>query len=336
MEIIVAGNAPSKRIEYFVEAGRKLETEVRFLTYGELFDCLPQRRQAVVKLEPWVSSETGFLEYARLNEEYQAALRRLDGVVLPDDVHFLNAPHALLQALDKKETKRILAANALNATPLLGAPHSYEELAGALSDCPRGCFLKPRYGSGAGGVMAIRHRPHPKGWVAYTTLQAVDGVIRNTKRIQRLTKEQEIRPLAETVMRTGAVLEEWIPKEQWQGENYDLRVVCGQTEVQYVVVRCSKGCITNLHLNNKARLWDELALPEEVCRRIFLLCRQAVRAMDLQYAGVDVLIERGTGTPYIIEVNGQGDHIYQDMYAGNSIYAGQIKTIKNRYDHADR
>lgn len=58
--------------------------------------------------------------------------------------------------------------------------------------------------------------------------------------------------------------------------------------------------------------------------------------MDLQYAGVDVLIERGTDIPYIIEVNGQGDHIYQDMYADNSIYTRQIETIKDKYDHADR
>ena len=198
------------------------------------------------------------------------------------------------------------------------------------------CFLKPRYGSGAGGIMAIRYQPRQKKWVVYTTLQKVDGVIHNTKRIHRLTKEQDILPLAEAVMHTGAILEEWIPKEQLQGENYDLRVVCGEEEIDYVVVRCSKGSITNLHLNNNARLWSELPLSENVRQRVYLLCRKAVRTLGLRYAGVDVLIERGTDTPYIIEVNGQGDHIYQDMYAHNSIYTRQIRTIKKKYDHADR
>jgi hypothetical protein len=51
---------------------------------------------------------------------------------------------------------------------------------------------------------------------------------------------------------------------------------------------------------------------------------------------VDVLIERGTDIPYIIEVNGQGDHVYQDMFAHNSIYIQQIKNIKKRYNHANR
>lgn len=89
--------------------------------------------------------------------------------------------------------------------------------------------------------MAIRYQPRQKKWVVYTTLQKVDRVIHNTKRIHRLTKEQDILPLAEAVMHTGAILEEWIPKEQLQGENYDLRVVSGEEEIDYVVVRCSKG-----------------------------------------------------------------------------------------------
>ncbi len=336
MQVIVVSNSPSKRTEYFVEAGRNLQAEVRFLTYEELFNCLPSLRQAVVKLEPWVSSETDFLRYALLSEKYKETLQRLDKIILPGDVYFLNPPHALLQALDKKETKQILSANDLSVTPMLDTPRSFEELVQALSDYGRGCFLKPRYGSGAGGIMAIRYQPRQKKWVVYTTLQKVDGIIHNTKRIHRLTKDQDILPLAEAVMHTGAILEEWIPKEQLQGENYDLRVVCGEEEIDYVVVRCSKESITNLHLNNNARLWSELSLSEDVRQRIYLLCRKAVRTLGLQYAGVDVLIERGTDTPYIIEVNGQGDHIYQDMYAHNSIYTRQIRTIKKKYDHADR
>ena len=169
----------------------------------------------------------------------------MDETALPDDVHFLNPPHALLQALDKKEAKRILSANDLNVTPMLDTPHSFDELAQALSGCSRGCFLKPRYGSGAGGIMAIRYQPRQKKWVVYTTLQKVDRVIHNTKRIHRLTKEQDILPLAEAVMHTGAILEEWIPKEQLQGENYDLRVVSGEEEIDYVVEEL-KGIVSQL------------------------------------------------------------------------------------------
>ena len=313
-----------------------MQTEVRFMTYGELFNRLPQLRQAVIKLEPCVSDETDFQKYALLNQAYKETLQRLGEMRLSDDVCFLNTPHALLRALDKKETKGVLVDRGLRVTPMLPSPHSFDELRELLAGCGRGCFLKPRYGSGAGGIMAVRYQPNRNKWVVYTTLQQVDGVIHNTKRIHRLTTEKEMIPLAEAVMQTEAILEEWIPKEQLQGENYDLRVVCRESEIDYIVVRCSKGSITNLHLNNKAHWWNELSLPEVVRQQIYFQCQEAVQSLDLQYAGVDVLMERGTDIPYIIEVNGQGDHVYQDMFAHNSIYIQQIKNIKKRYNHANR
>ena len=336
MQIIVVSNSLSKRIEYFVEAGKHLQTEVCFMTYEELFSCLPLLRQAVIKLEPCVSDETNFLKYALLNQAYKETLQRLSEMSLPDDVCFLNTPDALLRALDKKETKEVLMDKGLKVTPMLPSPQSFDELRQLLADCGRGCFLKPRYGSGAGGIMAIRYQPNRNKWVVYTTLRQVDGVIHNTKRINRLSVEKEIIPLAEAVIQTEAILEEWIPKAQLQGENYDLRVVCRESEIDYIVVRCSKGSITNLHLNNKAHWWNELSLSEEVRQQIYFQCQEAVQSLDLQYAGVDVLIERGTDIPYIIEVNGQGDHVYQDMFAHNSIYTQQIKNIKKKYNHANR
>lgn len=336
MQIIVVSNSLSKRIEYFVEAGKHLQTEVCFMTYEELFSCLPLLRQAVIKLEPCVSDETDFLKYALLNQAYKETLQRLSEMSLPDDVCFLNTPDALLRALDKKETKEVLMDKGLKVTPMLPSPQSFDELRQLLADCGRGCFLKPRYGSGAGGIMAIRYQPNRNKWVVYTTLRQVDGVIHNTKRINRLSVEKEIIPLAEAVIQTEAILEEWIPKVQLQGENYDLRVVCRESEIDYIVVRCSKGSITNLHLNNKAHWWNELSLSEEVRQQIYFQCQEAVQSLDLQYAGVDVLIERGTDIPYIIEVNGQGDHVYQDMFAYNSIYTQQIKNIKKKYNHANR
>ena len=88
MQIIVVSNSLSKRIEYFIEAGKHLQTEVRFMTYGELFNCLPQLRQAVIKLEPCVSDETNFLKYALLNQAYKETLQRLGEMRLSDDVCF--------------------------------------------------------------------------------------------------------------------------------------------------------------------------------------------------------------------------------------------------------
>ena len=46
---------------------------------------------------------------------YKETLQRLGEMRLSDDVHFLNTPHALLRALDKKETKQVLVDSGLRA-----------------------------------------------------------------------------------------------------------------------------------------------------------------------------------------------------------------------------
>ncbi len=89
-----------------------------------------------------------FLKYALLNQAYKETLQRLGEMRLSDDVCFLNTPHALLRALDKKETKQVLMDRGLKVTPMLPSPRSFDELRELLADCGRGCFLKPRYGSG--------------------------------------------------------------------------------------------------------------------------------------------------------------------------------------------
>ncbi len=330
--IIVVSNRPSRRTEYFQKAARELGVEVRFMTYEELDSRWPYVENAVVKLEPCVDTESDYLRYAQVNAAYRLLLRTLGERPLPEGTRFLNSPAALLLAADKLESKRCLQRAGLRATPLVGTPSSFDELRSQLATCRRGCFLKPRYGSGAGGVMAIRYRADSRSWTVYTALQAVDGRVYNTKRIHRLTQEIDIALLAEAVIQTEALLEEWIPKSEWDGLSYDLRAVCRQNKVDYLVPRCSRGVITNLHLNNHAREWADVPLGFDVRQAVVNQSVQAGQTLGLHYAGIDLLVEKDTDTPYIIEVNGQGDHIYQDMFARNLIYTNQLKELSN---HAD-
>ena len=322
MRILVASN-------YFIKAGRSLGADTCFVTYDELSAVLPDCRDTVVKLEPPVFREADFRKYNLLCEEYRSLLSRLADTDKSESVHFLNEPAAILCALDKVYTQRKLTGVGLKTTPLLSdALSTFDDLAAILCRQKRGGFLKPRYG----GIMAVRYNHRRDEWVAYTTMSWEGGRVCNAKRICRLTNRKEIATLAEEVIRCGAVLEEWMAKEKLEGENYDLRVVCRGDEVDYVVVRCSDGAITNLHLNNKARLFEELSSAPSVREELFCRSITAMKALGLRYAGIDVLIARNTDTPYIIEVNGQGDHIYQDMFTENKIYANQIKTIESLFN----
>lgn len=327
MQVVVVSNYSSRRTEFFCRAGVELGLSVHFMTYEELSERLSDMEDTVIKLEPVVSEESDFLRYARFDKDYREMLRMLGERPLSGSVRFLNTPASLLLAADKLRSKERMQDGGLRVTPLMGIPRSFDELKALLPAGQNGCFLKPRYGSGAGGIMAIRRRDKSPEWVSYTTLQAVDGHIHNTKRIHRLTQEASIALLAEAVIRTEAIMEEWIPKADWDGENYDLRVVSRGTEVDHIVVRCSRGTITNLHLNNRARSWDDLPVSDVVRQAVVSQSIRAGQIVGLHSAGVDLLLEKRSHTPFIVEVNGQGDHIYQDMFARNSIYTNQLKEI---------
>lgn len=330
MRIFVVSNVESRRTAYFIKAGKSLGADIRFLSYTELLACLPALSESVVKLEPFVYNEAGVEAYAGLCTAGRLVLERLEQTQKAAGVRFLNRPRAILQALDKVRCKELLEAAGVPVTPVLAADAAgFERLVPYVTACPRGVFLKPRYGSGAEGVMALRYQAWRDRWVAYTTLCRTESGVYNTKRIHRLTDIAEIRRLAQPVLQAGALVEEWIPKEARGGLNYDLRVVCCGGRAEYTVVRYSRGTITNLHLNNRAGRFDELGLPERVQEEIFRISLAATQATGLHYGGVDVLLEKGSLRPFVIEVNGQGDHIYQDMFAENRIYTRQIETILN-------
>ncbi len=59
-------------------------------------------------------------------------------------------------------------------------------------------------------------------------------------------------------------------------------------------------------------------------REIDRLCASAMEPFEgLSMAGLDILLEKNTLRPLVIEMNGQGDLIYQDIFHENRIYREQ-------------
>ena len=58
---------------------------------------------------------------------------------------------------------------------------AFDDLAAILCRQKRGGFLKPRYGSGAGGIMAVRYNHRRDEWVAYTTMSWEGGRVCNAE-----------------------------------------------------------------------------------------------------------------------------------------------------------
>ena len=144
-----------------------------------------------------------------------------------------------------------------------------------------------------------------------------------------MTGQEAIRELISYLLPLGVMAERWVPKDTVNGMSYDLRVVVQFGAAAHIVVRQSKGSITNLHLNNRAETVEVLSLTKQQYEAIEELCVQAVGLFDgLTYAGVDVLLDKKNKSPYIIEMNGQGDLIYQDIYHENRIYKRQLEMMQ--------
>ncbi len=124
-------------------------------------------------------------------------------------------------------------------------------------------------------------------------------------------------------------MERWYPKAAHNGYTYDLRVVLQEQRIDYILARLSKGPITNLHLNNHPLSMEELNLPARTVESVEELCRMAADCFPgLRCAGIDILLEKGSLKPRIIEMNAQGDLIYQDIYHENIIYRRQAERMK--------
>ncbi len=325
MKLVLIGSKQSKRTEYFKKAANEERAELSVFEWDELETLLQKEdlRGAVVKLDPPSYHTCALEEMEGHLERYQKDLQRLE----VSGARFLNSPSAIRKVLDKRACKSVLQEAGLPVTKMVPADvkNANQLIAWMEHHKAFSVFIKPVFFSGAAGVIAFRLQPRTKKMVAYTSCRWIDGVLMNTKTLYSLEDSKEIMDLLNAVLALDVMIERWYPKSLFQGKSYDLRVLYQFGHITYVVVRQSKGPITNLHLNNQARSIHELGLEPELMEEIATICGKAVNLVPgLLMAGIDILIEKNSRKPYIIEMNGQGDLIYQDIFSDNIIYKEQV------------
>lgn len=334
-KIYLIGTEGSKRKQYFEKAARECQVSVEFVDWQMVGDV--DLTGGVVKIDPPSYATSDLLEMDGQVSAYRSGLQMLER----RDCIFLNTPAAIEGVLNKFSCKKRLSENGIAVTEMItdqvmkaGTPEAGDDVVEQLKELMRrrrvsSVFIKPSYSSGAAGVVAYRKFHGSGKEAAYTSCRIHEGELVNTKRMYRLENREEIRALLRTVFSLGAIVERWHPKDSYRGRSYDLRVVWQFGEVAYIVARQSNGPITNLHLNNSPLDWHELGLTEQTVMEISRLCGDAMKLFPgLSVAGIDILLEKGTLRPRIIEINGQGDLIYQDIYKDNTIYKRQIKEMR--------
>ena len=283
------------------------------------------RRWAVkIDAPEWESS--GLMDLGKLTDRYVEWLNRLSR--LPAGF-FLNDPTDIAEVLDKRRCKERLVQKGVPVTHMYGESFSHsEELFAFMREHRLGqVFVKPLRGSGAAGVAALRYSPGNGRLALYTCAALEEDGIFNTKRMRRM-EGREGAALLDKLLKLDCVVERWYGKETFQGYCYDLRVIVQGGQIDYILPRLSKGPITNLHLNNRSMEFTDLNLDKRTVERISEVCLKAGECYPrVKSIGMDVLLERGSRSPRVIEMNAQGDLLHRDVYGENRIYRRQIRMM---------
>lgn len=336
-KIILIGEPDSKRTEFFIKAAVKQQVIIDFFSWSAWRN--KDMEGGFVKIDPPSFDEYNILNLTEKIKEYQEQLCELEEIGRKKEICFLNPPSAILQLLDKVACKEKLQKHNFPVTTMIGKnPKNFQELKAIMKE--KKCwsiFLKPVYGSGAAGILALSMQPVTGKLAAYTAVCVESNFLLQQKKIRKITNEKEIDEIVNAITSLDTIVERWYPKAGIGKESFDFRVLWQFNRMEYILARKSASPITNLHLNNGAISLEELFHTQEswnhdnVLKEIEKLCQNAMAVFpQVQMAGLDVMLDRKTGKPRIIEMNGQGDLLYQDIYGENLIYTNQIAYMRSR------
>lgn len=341
IQAVLLGNADTKRTEYFRKAAQQVKLSFFFADWND-FEVwkaqLLDGQKRLVKIDPPLWKSCSLEELDSLVCDYIRKLDELSEIAAGGTLHFLNHPQAIKDLLNKRDCKRKLEEAGLAVTKMLAYSTDFssgDAPATQLVEMMRRTgmsqvFIKPVNGSGAAGISAFRIQPKTGRMALYTCAaqHPAHGLI-NTKRLRCFREQKEVFALLNRILNLDCIVERWYAKAQYGEYTYDLRAVVQDGSVEFLLGRLSKGPITNLHLNNHPLEASELEIPEAVLKETACLCEKAMGCFSgLRYAGIDLLLEKNSLHPKIIEMNAQGDLIYQDIFHHNRIYRREAEMMR--------
>jgi hypothetical protein len=268
----------------------------------------------------------------------RAALDRLTVAAASAGARLLNDPGDIAVMFDKRACHaRLTRAGVPVPAALAAPPADYDELRAAMRTAGWArVFVKPAHGSSASGVLALQTAP---GRVQATTSVelAADGRLFNSLRVRRYRTEREIAAIVDRLAPDGLQVERWFPKAGLAERTIDLRVLVVAGEPGHVVVRASRGPLTNLHLGNaRGDLAAVRAAMGQPAYDVALhtCVRAAACFPGSLHAGVDLMIGMDWRRHMVAEVNAFGDLLPNlDDSAGRDSYAAQLHALSSgRFD----
>jgi hypothetical protein len=271
-----------------------------------------------------------------------ALLARFEQELSGLSVRWMNHPADIPVLFDKTICQEMLAEGGISVPRALhaadkAAPTCFDDFLARVE--ARGwsrVFVKLRFGSSASGVVAFERGR--RGMQATTSVELVGehGEVQlfNSLLIRRYTEPADIAAIIDVLCSQSVHVEQWIPKATFAGRTFDLRVVTIGGEPRHVVMRTSRGPITNLHLGNQRGDAAQFLVNWSPSARqsAWSTCRAAAACFPrCHYLGIDLAVLAGLARHAVLELNAFGDLLpgISDA-AGNDTYVAELAAVLSK------
>ena len=200
---------------------------------------------------------------------------------------------------DKLETVNILRAKGVPTAE----PINYSSLSGIIENVSpeRGVFIKCRYGAQGKGITVLHHDK----WV--TNYKVENGRLANYGindywHFSDISAREDL--LGQLISHDVIVERQILPPYAFQKKIFDLRAYVVGDSVPYVVLRLNGADkeISNFSQGAEVMPYSHCAHGENNLHLIELVSLQAARAMNLRFAGVDIMFDKNFENPKVIEL----------------------------------
>ncbi len=251
-------------------------------------------------------------------------------------VVWMNHPTEIATAFDKLACHCLFREKRLPVPETLGSISDYADLRRRMREKDRSrAFVKLSYGSSASGVVAFQ--TNGRSVRATTSVEMVRAgksfQLYNSLRVRCYQRERDVAALIDALCDQGAHAEVWLPKAGFDGRTFDLRVLLIDNQVRHVVMRTSRGPITNLHLGNRRGDVERLLrVVEPRCvAAAWKSCRRAAELFPRSlYAGVDLMFLPGFRRHAVLEINAFGDLLPNVFHKGQDTYTAEWEAVAVR------
>jgi glutathione synthase/RimK-type ligase-like ATP-grasp enzyme len=262
---------------------------------------------------------------------YCWALAEIDRQRLLCPPHSLmNHPDDIAAMFDKRVCHKRMSAAQIRVPRRLAPVGSYDELIAAMRHerCAR-VFVKLAHSSSASGVVALQVSERQQLAISTVELVEAGGELQlyNSRRLRSYRNTREIATLINALCRHCVHVEQWLPKAGIDDRTFDLRVVVIGGRIRQIVVRLSRGPMTNLHLLNVRGNLDAVLerMGLEAWQAACQTCLQTMACFPRSlYAGIDLLIGPGYQRHAVLEINAFGDLLPGMLHEGDDTYSAEI------------